>query len=89
MCLIIKLKRKEKEIKPFKLENLPKDVKEKISNIEFNQGKIFIMMGWVRLKDDYVFEYDNTRNESFYNKKDLIGLVRHCTIQKKRKSGES
>ena len=61
----------------FKLENLPKDVKEKIYNITFTPDESF--MGFVNLVDDWCFEWDGSHTENFTDRNDLIDIVRNWT----------
>ena len=65
----------------FKLEKLPKDVKEKIEDIEFLSGEEF--MGFVNLKDGWVFDWDESHIASFDSRNDLIDIVRYSTIEEK------
>lgn len=62
----------------FKLEKLPKDVREKIHDIDFTPDEPDVM-GFVNLKDDYEFEWDNSHVETFESRNDLINLVRNYT----------
>lgn len=66
----------------FKLENLPKDVKEKINDMYFVTGEDFI--GFVNLKDGWVFDWDVSHVAGFESRKDLIDIVRNSTIQERR-----
>lgn len=61
----------------FKLEKLPKDVREKIHDIDFTPNDN--VMGFVNLKDGYEFEYDGSHVEGFESRNDLIELVRWNT----------
>lgn len=64
----------------FKLEKLPKDVREKIFSIEFVNDEEDLM-GFVNLNDNWAFEWDGSHVERFKNKTDLIDIVRNCTIR--------
>lgn len=64
----------------FKLENLPKDVREKIQDIEFTPEEDEVM-GFVNLKDEWVFDWDGSHIEGFESRKDLIEIVRDFTIK--------
>ena len=56
------------------IENLPKDVKERINDVYFVSGEDF--MGFVDLKDEYIL--DEMHTFSFKNRKDLIEIVREA-----------
>lgn len=67
----------------FKLENLPKDIRQKVNYIEFydtwereNTGN----MGVVFLKDEFEFDWDNSHTTAFDSRNDLIDIVRNSTI---------
>lgn len=60
----------------FKLEKLPKDVREKIHDIDFTPDEDNVM-GFVNLKDEYEFEHDGSHVEGFESRNDLIDLVRN------------
>ena len=66
----------------FKLENLPKDVREKIVDIDFTPDEEDVM-GFVNLKDGWVFEWDGSHTEGFESRNDLIDIVRNSTIREK------
>ncbi len=59
----------------FKLENLPKDVKERIFDMYFVSGEDF--MGFVNLKDEYEFDFEG-HIASFESRNDLIQMVREA-----------
>ena len=61
-------------MRTFKLENLPKKVKERICSIEFADDLIDNCIGLVNLKDNYEFD-DGSHIEGFTNRKDLIEIV--------------
>lgn len=67
--------------KRFNLKSLPEDVKEKIHSLDFNVDEDDNVMGFVNLKDEYVFEWDNSHIEGFTDKEDLIDIVRINTIR--------
>ena len=64
----------------FKLKNLPKDVQEKIYDIDFVDDEEDLI-GFVNLKDGWCFEWDGSHVEGFSSRKDLIDIVRNCTKQ--------
>lgn len=66
----------------FKLENLPKDVKEKIDYLDFVEEED--TLGFVYLKDGWCFEWDKSHCEGFNSRKDLIDIVRTCTIREEK-----
>ena len=63
----------------FKLENLPKDVQEKIYSIDFVDDEEDLI-GFVNLKDNWAFEWGG-HLEGFSSRKDLIEMVRYNTQQ--------
>lgn len=64
----------------FKLENLPKDVREKINYIDFTPEEEEIM-GFVALKDGWCFDWDGSHIEGFSDRNDLISIIRDCTTK--------
>lgn len=71
-------------MRTFKLENLPKDVYDRVKSIAFyddweveDTGN----MGLVYLEEGYVFDFDMSSTAAFVNRKDLIDLVRCCVIR--------
>ena len=58
----------------FKLERLPKDVREKINEIYFVSGEPDII-GFVDLKDEYEFDFEG-HTTGFVSRLDLIEMVR-------------
>lgn len=71
----------------FKLENLPKDVREKICDIDFFEAwerEETGNMGIVYLEDGWMFDWDESHTSAFENRKDLIDIVRNYTKVEKR-----
>lgn len=64
----------------FELKNLPKDVQEKIYDINFVDDEADLI-GFVNLKDGWCFECDGSHVEGFSSRKDLIDIVRNYTKQ--------
>lgn len=67
----------------FKLENLPKDVREKIAVLEFGDdviGLVYLKLG------EYEFD-DGSRCEGFTSRNDLIDMIRHDTYKVKIQNG--
>ena len=62
----------------FKLENLPKDVREKIHDIVATPNEEEII-GIVNLKDGFVFKWDDSHVTGFTSRQDLIDIVRTDT----------
>lgn len=65
----------------FKLQNLPKDVREKIHSIDFTPEEEHII-GFVNLKKGWVFDWDDSHVEGFSSRQDLIEIVRYSTRKK-------
>ena len=60
----------------FKIENLPKDVKDKISFIQFGDDFIDDVIGLVYLKQGLEFD-DGSGCEGFTSRNDLIDMIRN------------
>lgn len=60
----------------FKLENLPKYAREKISSIEWADDLIDDLIGLVYLKKGYCFEWDGSHCEGFSSREDLLEIIR-------------
>ena len=69
----------------FDFNKLPKDVKEKVELIVWNCGDFTDdIMGEVYLFDGWVFNDGlDCHNCAFTSRKDLIELVRYCTIRER------
>lgn len=66
-------------MKRFSLVNLPKDVFDKVHDINFYYDECRLK-GEAWLEDGWVFEYDGSHYINFESRDDLINEVRNFTI---------
>lgn len=66
----------------FDINKLPKNVREKIDLIEWQDGTLNEdLAGLVYIKDGWCIDVDGSHTEGFTNRTDLINFIRGCVIK--------